>query len=193
MLAIRKIAVILILIGFSIPIISALFCSDYSQSADLMVNVQRMNLVLKKKTEPIFKETLLDDAGIFKSLKYRYKWPSNSKGLQLISENISKNYEYDLIEVNLEGHGLVIYFPTDMSLSKIADAIDRYYRSPHFPAPIPEKMKPEHSNLFTRAVRFSGYRELGDDWMIPYRLLLAVGFIMVFTGFAILLLKKKSN
>ncbi len=199
MIGIRKIAIILIFIGISLPIISSLFCSGYSQGADFFANVQKMYLVLKNKTEPLFEEALLDDLGLLKYLKYRYKWQSDSKRLELISKNIDKKVDYDLIEVTLEGpihsnhHGLVIYFPKDMHTNGITDVVNWYYYSPGFPAPIPENMKPEHEKLFTKAVRFSGYHAVGPDWIIPFRFLVAIGFVMIFAGAAIILFDQKKS
>ena len=70
MLGIRKIAVILILIGIILPVIVSLFCSGYSQTEDLFTNVQQMHLVLfiLKGTErvPFFNKTLSDDVGLMK-------------------------------------------------------------------------------------------------------------------------------
>jgi hypothetical protein len=199
MIGIRKIAIIFILIGISLPIISSLFCSGYSQGADFFVNVQKMYLIIKNKKEPLFKEAMLDNLGIFKSMKYGYKWQSDSKRPELISKNIDKKVDYDLIEVTLEGpiysshHGLIIYFPKDMRTDEITDVINWYYYSPEFPAPIPENVKPEHEKLFTKAVRFSGYHAVGPDWIIPFRFLVATGFIMILAGAAIILFNQKKS
>lgn len=199
MIDIRKIAIILILIGISLPIISSLFCSGYSQGADFFTNVQKMYLILKNKKEPLFEEAMFDDLGIFKSRKYEYKWQSESERPKLISKNIDKKMDCDIIEVTLKGpihsehHGLVIYFPKDMHTTEITDVINWYYDSPEFPAPIPENMKPEHEKLFTKAVRFSGYHVVGPDWIIPLRFLVASGFIMILGGAAIILFSSRKS
>lgn len=186
MLGVKKIAVILILLGVSLPLILSLFCSGYTQSRDLMSNVQHMHLVLKKQTEPVFEKTLFDDAGIFKTIKYKYR---GSQGLSLAGQD-EKQMKYDLLEITFDAHeGLIMYFPSEMSKLKITDAIEYYLSLPYS---VVEQRDIKTNKIKPYAVKFVGYKEVGNKWVLPYSLILAFSLIIVFLGVGILLLRNQN-
>ncbi len=155
-----KSGLILILLGFFIPIILFFFASQYEPDSGLLQNIQRMRLVLWNEKIPLFEPV--------------------AKKRSMLSGLLDK-YTYEEVLVNVGSVTYTFEFPDSMAESERKEILNTKLEGPE-----PEVIEALNAELAGKErLRFEW-----KEWpvAVPYKYPLVSGIVLIFLGSVFLVL-----